>query len=49
VPVAASPDRNVTGATAAATDLGWVFTEKLKSFRGVAPLISIAIVPTKDG
>ena len=30
-------------------DLVWVFTEKLKSFRDVAPAISIAIVPNKDG
>ena len=30
-------------------DLVWIFTEKLKSFRDVAPAISIAIVPNKDG
>jgi hypothetical protein len=30
-------------------DLVWVFTEKLNSFRDVAPAISIAIVPNKDG
>jgi hypothetical protein len=30
-------------------DLVWVFTEKLKSFRDVAPAISIAILPNKDG
>jgi hypothetical protein len=29
-------------------DLVWIFTEKLKSFRDVAPAISIAIVPNKD-
>ena len=30
-------------------DLVWIFTEKLKSFPDVAPAISIAIVPNKDG
>ena len=30
-------------------DLVWIFTEKLKSFRDVAPAISIAIVPNKVG
>jgi len=30
-------------------DLVWIFTEKLKSFRDVAPAISIAIVPNKGG
>jgi len=30
-------------------DLIWAFTEKLKSFRDVAPAISIAIVPNKGG
>jgi hypothetical protein len=30
-------------------DLGWISTEKLKSFRDCAPAVSIAIVPTKDG
>jgi hypothetical protein len=31
------------------TDLGWIFTEKLRSFEDCAPTVSIAIVPCEDG
>jgi len=31
------------------TDLGWIFTEKLRSFYDCAPTVSIAIVPCEDG
>jgi len=30
-------------------DLVWVFTERLRSFGGCAPTVSIAIVPNKGG
>jgi hypothetical protein len=30
-------------------DLGWIFTEKLRSFDDCAPTVSIAIVPCEDG